>query len=191
MNDELVEKVEDRDKSEDSLPTTVVSKALEALVEQMSLLEAQMAELGRELTKRREEERLLRKLIALRTCDSAAPETVMSSSLAGAPNGDRGVKAVVIEAVVDTLKEAARPVHISDLMRVLLGRNVSIPGSGNQANLITYLRRDPRIVRPSRGMYALSEWGLHDMPAAKRKRRRARLRRSKVAVNQRSSSASN
>ena len=40
-------------------------------------------------------------------------------------------------------------------MRLLALRKVAIPGAGTQANLITYLRRDQRFVRPSRGMYAL------------------------------------
>jgi hypothetical protein len=62
-------------------------------------------------------------------------------------------------------------------MRLLREAEVQIPGAGTQANLITHLRRDPRFVRPSRGMYGLSEWGLENMPTpTRRKRRRKRVR---------------
>jgi hypothetical protein len=54
--------------------------------------------------------------------------------------------------------EAHRPLHISELMRLLADQGVSLPGGGAQANFITYLRRDERFVRPARGMYALAEW---------------------------------
>jgi hypothetical protein len=90
--------------------------------------------------------------------------------------GDHG-KHPAVEAVARELASAGRPVHISDLMRLLREAQVQIPGAGTQANLITHLRRDPRLVRPSRGMYGLAAWGLENMPmVAGRKRRRRRVR---------------
>jgi hypothetical protein len=62
------------------------------------------------------------------------------------------------------------------LVRLLCQRGIPIPGAGTQANLITHLRRDPRLVRPSRGMYGLSVWGLENMPTGLRQRRKKRLR---------------
>ena len=81
------------------------------------------------------------------------------------------------DVVVEELRSSGRPLHISDLMRLLTLRQLRIPGAGAQANLITYLRRDPRIVRAARGMYALAEWGIEAMPATRRHKRRRRARR--------------
>jgi hypothetical protein len=82
----------------------------------------------------------------------------------------------LLQAVIDELSSSGRPMHISDLMRLLALGKVVIPGAGTQANLITYLRRDPRFVRASRGMYALAEWGIDAMPPTRRRKRRKRGR---------------
>ncbi len=76
-----------------------------------------------------------------------------------------------VAAALEELERAGRPLHISELMRLLKEREVEIPGSGQQANLIAHLTRTPEITRPSRGMYALSTWGLQP-PLKKAKRRR-------------------
>jgi hypothetical protein len=90
---------------------------------------------------------------------------------------ERQSKPAAVEVVVRELAAAGRPVHISDLIRRLREQRVQIPGAGTQANLITHLRRDQRVVRPSRGMYALAAWGLENMPVTtSRKRRRKRVR---------------
>src|SRR4029450_731124 len=117
----------------------------------------------------REEERLLARLLSLRRGEISGQDAVgtdMAKKLPTIPadlaNGTGRHPA--LEAAVQELAVAARPVHISDLMRLLHDRNISSPGAGAQANLIAPLRRDKRVIRPSRGMYGLAVWGLQEMP---------------------------
>ncbi len=164
--------------SEDS-----IAKALEAARARVSRAQRERAELERVIAAAREEQRLLERLLALRRGTAAAldggPSEQKQHDTPLAPAD--GTKHPVVQAVIEELKAAGRALHISELMRILRDRNVTIPGLGTQANLITHLRRDERLVRPSRGMYGLAEWGLENMPAARRKRRRRRHMRSTIA----------
>src|SRR5262249_52406376 len=128
----------------------------------------------------REEERLLQRLLALRQGVAAAqsPQTLSPQQSLPLLGASEHKKHPVLDAVVRELASAGRPLHISDLMRLLREAQVQIPGAGTQANLITHLRRDPRLVRPSRGMYGLAAWGLENMPRAKQRKRRKRRVRS-------------
>lgn len=85
-----------------------------------------------------------------------------------------------VSAAIEELERAGRPLHISELMRLLEGRGVEVPGSGKQANLIAHLTRSPRIERPSRGMYALADWGIR--PPLKRATRRRTAGRGKTTA---------
>jgi Rad3-related DNA helicase len=82
-------------------------------------------------------------------------------------------KSALLNAVFEILSAQGEPMQIQDLMAAVRERQVAIPGQGVQANLIAYISRDSRIVRPRRGYYGLAEWGLEDAkPKPKRKRRR-------------------
>lgn len=163
-----------------SLSTDVLFKAMEEAKDIEARLQKQIEELQRCFVNAQEEVRILTKLIELRSGRYPAEpvdEVLPISSLpplhtVGAKSGHDALKAVLA-----ILKEANRPVHISDLMRLLSEKNVRIPGSGTQANLISHLRRDKRIVRPSRGMYGLALWGLTEMPSGSKRRRRRRRAR--------------
>src|SRR5205085_2174135 len=50
-----------------------------------------------------------------------------------------------VGASIEELDRSGRPLHISELMRLLSDRGVEIPGSGQQANLIAHLTRAPEI----------------------------------------------
>jgi hypothetical protein len=164
-----------------SLSTDVLLKAMEEAKANEARLHKQIEEMQRRLARTQEEAKILTKLIALRsgkTPGEPANETIQVSPTAP-PSAITVPKSGhnALEAVIAILEEANRPVHISDLMRLLGDKNVQIPGSGTQANLISHLRRDRRIVRPSRGMYGLAAWGLTEMASqAKRRRRRRRSR---------------
>jgi hypothetical protein len=165
-------------------------------------IESQRARLDRELIVVTEYEKLLERLLALR---KGEPPSAKAASDGKTESGDglqdaslppsdstqwcgtsvESVGQEAVQAVVDELKTAGNPLHISDLMRRLKVRRVRIPGSGTQANLITHLRRDDRLVRPSRGMYALADWGLAAMAPAKQRRRRRRRRSTNRSVGQR------
>jgi hypothetical protein len=86
-----------------------------------------------------------------------------------------------VVAAIAELEKAGRPMHISELMKALGDQGVRIPGSGQQANLIAHMMRNPQIVRPSRGMYALASWGIEDKPRVKPAVRRRVRGRSKAS----------
>ena len=160
-----------------------IEKALEAARSRVSRGERDRAELDRTIATAREEQRLLERLLALRREGVARydekPTELEHHNINSVATSEG--KPAALEAVIQELKTAGRPLHISELMRLLRDRNVAVPGSGAQANLITHLRRDERVVRPSRGMYGLAAWGLENMPAPARKRRRRKRIRSTIA----------
>lgn len=158
-----------------------INRALEAARSRVARAERERAELERVIALAREEQRLLERLLALRRGGAAsdAPEGGGTETQRPEPRDGRGNgKNPVVQAVIEELDAASRPLHISELMRLLRDRKVAIPGSGTQANLISHLRRDARLVRPSRGMYGLAAWGLQSMPAPRRARRRRKRMRS-------------
>lgn len=70
------------------------------------------------------------------------------------------------------LREAGRPMHISEIRNALVDRAVPLPGRGDEANIIVRLRRAPeRFTRTGRGQYALAALGLPPVPVGKRRRR--------------------
>ncbi len=162
-----------------------IASALGAVRERLAKIERERAELERTSAVTREEERLLDRLLSLRRGGVRSFEVTAASVATSDTSLTFAVPEVlalgkskhpVVQAIVDELAAAGRPVHISDLMRNLRDRSVRIPGSGTQANLISYLRRDSRLVRPSRGMYGLAVWGLENMPTTKGRRRKRRMR---------------
>ena len=163
----------------ESMSEATILGALNALETRLAKAEEQRAELERDIALAKEEKQLLEKLLALRRGKHEKPRLMgpaqKNSETVG--NSAAGVNHPVVEAVVTELEQAGRPLHISDLMRLLNERDIAIPGLGTQANLISYLRRDRRLVRPSRGMYALATSGLADISnVVRRKRRRRKIR---------------
>jgi hypothetical protein len=84
---------------------------------------------------------------------------------------------VLVSDVIDVLGEHGEPMPIRALMAEVVSRGASIPGRGEQANLISVITRVPEITRPARGMYGLSEWNLVGNPPSRehlpRRRRRS------------------
>ena len=174
----------------DEMTEDVIAKALEGARVRISRAEHERAEADRAIAAAREEERLLLRLLALRrgavpTSDEVAPGGQDAQTCGAEPGPTQAAGNSMhpaVQTVVQELAAAGRPLHISELMRQLREREVQIPGAGTQANLITHLRRDARLVRPSRGMYGLAAWGLQNMPTTpRRKRRRRRVRSSATA----------
>ncbi len=168
-----------------------LSRALETIRARIARAHAQRGELERIIARWQEEQRLMERLLALRTATAPTPPEPAAEDARPAeePSAPRdglavGLNHPIIQAVVDELAQARRPLHISELMRLLRNRGLPIPGSGTQANLISYLRRDKRVARPSRGMYGLTAWGLVSMPSSGRRRRRRMRARAKEGGNQ-------
>jgi hypothetical protein len=161
-----------------------IDRALEITRARIARAERERAELDRVIATSREEERLLTRLLALRRGGRIAGDGGVAEAPPehSSPTGTtREGKHPAVQAVIEELTAAGRPLHISELMRLLHDRKVHIPGSGTQANLITHLRRDERLIRPSRGMYGLAAWGLQAMPVGRRTRRGKKRMRSTVS----------
>lgn len=161
-----------------------IERALEMTRARRVRAERERADLERVIAATREEEQLLSRLLALRRTGSAGADgaSVEEARHVGSPSAIAGeTRHPAVQAVVEELSTAGRPLHISELMRLLRDRKVSIPGSGAQANLITHLRRDDRLIRPSRGMYGLATWGLEAMPPGHRVRRKKKRMRTTVS----------
>ena len=165
------------DTSQEGLPIEVIVESLAVVRNRIARLEQDRADLDNRITADREEERLLTRLAALRRGEFAgAPSESKKSDYADDGQSERLAENPLLGAVIDELTSVGRPIHISELMRLLEARKIPLPGAGTQANLIIYLRRDPRIVRPSRGTYGLAKCGLSEMPPNRRRKRRRRVR---------------
>lgn len=177
------------EQSQDSLSEEGIERALAAARLNRVAAEQQRADLNRVIEAARQEERLLEGLLDLRRGGSAKSQADLhesegahSEDSLGMVSGRRRSKQPVVQAVIDELATAGRPTHISELMRVLRARDVRIPGAGTQANLITHLRRDSRLVRTSRGMYGLAIWGLESTETPRPiRRRRKHVRATKTS----------
>ncbi len=154
------------------LTEETLAKALDSVRTRISEADEVRKSAEEAISKAREEERLLARLLALRSSAGPAAQTSGLSGRESAPSSEPKARVPAVAAAIGELEMAGRPLHISELMRLLKNRGVSIPGAGKQANLIAHMSRDVRIVRPTRGMYALATWGLDPIPAKKARRRR-------------------
>lgn len=146
------------------LSDELVSQALDKAKSRYEALETQLTDLALERDAVLREVQLLEELLALRHGEPR-PQRPGTLASRAAPSDRRSPRThAVVDEVVDELSQAGKPLHISELMRLLGERSVPIPGAGQQANLISVLTRDDRIVRPSRGMYALASAGFEDKP---------------------------
>ncbi len=151
----------------------LIKASLTAIREQLLIAANELAQQQSKLAALKEEERLWERLLALRQGE-AEPLLPIEKQHSNTPGDSVGKTAV--KAVHDELEKAQRPLHISEIMRLLGGRRISLPGAGEQANLISHLRRDERFVRTARGMYALAAWGLINDQAPPVRARRQRVR---------------
>jgi hypothetical protein len=158
--------------TDDLLTEVAIIRALESVRARISRAELARRAAEDEIGKSREEERLLKRLLALRSTTSALSATPLLEPDDSEPAAEPQSKAPAVKAAVEELEASGRPLHISELMRLLRGRDVPIPGAGEQANLIAHMSRDSRIARPSRGMYALASWGIEAIPTTKLRRRK-------------------
>lgn len=91
----------------------------------------------------------------------------------GPQNAEFDTRRELRSCLLAILHERGEPVQIGELMSAVLERGATIPGRGDQANLISFVRRHDEFVRPARGYYGLREWGLEDArPKTSTKRRR-------------------
>jgi len=153
-----------------------ISRALEDATNRAKEAKAHLDDARRQERVAIEEVELLTRLLALRRgyeVESGHEEAGQSSVGAGLQLVAEALPTrrphEVVEATVDILQETEHPLHISELMRELGERAVPLPGAGAQANVISHISRDRRIVRVSRGIYGLSEWGMASATPARRR----------------------
>jgi hypothetical protein len=163
----------DAAKKLDLFTEDAIAGALEHVRLRIAEAEHARKEAEETIGKAREEERLLNRLLALRSISTASLSNVRADAQ---PPIEQQSKTPAVSAVIEELDSAGRPIHVSELMRLLEKRDVVIPGAGKQANLIAHMSRDSRIVRPARGMYALASWGIQANAAEKPHRRHKRVR---------------
>jgi hypothetical protein len=165
---------------DDVLSGEVLDRALAAKRRKIIHLKA-------ELDREEHEAGLLEELMRLRSQnsneDQESAAQLFSFSIAGGADVSPSRHAVVDE-VAQILGDEGHPLHINDIMKVLTDLAVPLPGKGDQANVIAHMRRDPRFVRPSRGVYALKEWGLEDHGHGGSTVRRRRVVQQPRGVNQ-------
>ena len=152
-------------------------KALENTRMLIARFEAQRTEATKHIERLRQEANLFERLFQLRRGGSI--ENGHQESIAGTDPSEEQLTQPGVVAVAEVIKEltyANRPLHISELMRVLRERNIPIPGAGLQANLIIHLSRDSRLVRTSRGMYALAAWGINNITPNQSRQSKKRFR---------------
>jgi hypothetical protein len=167
------------------LSNEVLESALASGRRRTEELDCQVSELLEKRGAIEHEVRLIEQLLAVRNGKVEVGRLSHTLANASDPDTERGRRRrrsppmhPSVAAAIEELERAGKPLHISELMAALDDRDVTLPGSGQQANLIAHLTRRSEIVRPRRGMYGLAVWGLTDMPLkpAKRQRRRAKRR---------------
>jgi len=76
----------------------------------------------------------------------------------------------LLDACERVVRQAGRPLHISELHKALIGSGVVIPGRGTEANLLVRLHRaSGRFVRTGRGTYAPPDMAPEVRPVHKRR----------------------
>lgn len=155
-----------------------ISDALsdEVLREALSIRERFVGKYRPLLGRAEKESSLIRQLLSLRE-DRLDPERsalAPTIALASAGSSPYPSRHPVVDNVAMILEEEGHPLHISEIMRFLQDRQIELPGRGEQANVIAHIRRDPRFVRPSRGVYGLAAWGLRGDGARRRTKKKVR-----------------
>jgi hypothetical protein len=131
-------------------------------------LEAKLAPIQEQLSRLRVQLELVDR--ALSAHADATHESVQP------PTGEAVTKIAVAERVFEILRDAGRPLHVSEIKTQYEGKGWRIPGQGRESNLLVYIVRDSRFTRVSKGTYALKEDGMPPVvpsnPKTKRRRRR-------------------
>ena len=146
-------------------------------VELVDLLKSELATVAREMEDVRAQEEAIRAEAAeqLRSLSEAALRLQarmrhiqallalegqpMESGAVGAEALSPGLQAgSLADAAYQLLAERRQEYHYEELAVQLELAGVHIPGKEPAKNLVAHIHRDPRFVRPKRGVYGLAEW---------------------------------
>lgn len=88
-------------------------------------------------------------------------------------------KSSVADRVAEVLSDAGSALHITDIRTRYVAKGYTVPGQGNESNLLVYIVRDPRFVRIAKGTYNLA--AVEDLRKEPPQRTVAKRRRRKKA----------
>jgi hypothetical protein len=159
----------------DDLSETLAPEALQAALQAR---ERFIATYRTRLARAEQEARLIKQLLTLGNEPPEEEDAVLTLTIAESAEGTPLPRSrhPVVDEVARLIEAEGHPLHISEIMRLLEQRNAALPGRGDQANVIAHIRRDPRFVRPSRGVYGLASWGLRSTAGNDGPRRRIKKR---------------
>lgn len=148
-------------------PDTDLANIRSRLSDQIAELEGAIRPLQDQLTRSKAQLDLIERALQVGTGVQQATHSTSESAVAK-PN--------VTDRVHDLLTEAGRPLHVSEIRNQYIAKGFTVPGQGNESNLLVYIVRDPRFIRVSKGTYAIAPDGdvpaLTIKPKAKKRRRR-------------------
>jgi hypothetical protein len=122
-----------------------------ALERKLAELDARVKPLLAEVEKTRQQLQLVDRLLGLES-HSGTDHSAVNGTPSTRPSRLNGS---VTEALVSILRQVGQPLHISELKERFLQLGLTIPGRGTESNLLSYIVRDPRFVRVSKGTYLL------------------------------------
>lgn len=142
-----------------------IQSEVDRLAQAVSELDARIAEISERRNALRSERdawvEVLRARGALRTENKDAREIEISTERddgGSVPPGTRISHDRVVEAVVDELRAAERPLTVQELLDRLKGR--AVPEDWVTSNISAHLgRATDQVTRVKRGEYGLAEWG--------------------------------
>ena len=125
------------------------------------------------------QEQLSRLRVQLEFVDRALnARTDGSQSSVQSPIAEPSTKPGVAERIFEILRDAGRPLHVSEIKTQYERKGWQIPGQGNESNLLVYIVRDSRFTRVSKGTYALMADGAPPAVPSKPQRKRRRRKRT-------------
>lgn len=155
---------------------------LEAVQEELDRLHDRLSPLLEEQRRLEARQALLKDLLS----SFDVPHGATSSDEAGRPSWALAIQPTasigdyVRDQAAEVLREAGRPLHINEIHAEFEQRGLHVPGAGRPVNLTVHLRKDPNIVSPSRGMYAVVEQVGQISVRRNARRRPKRARRPKA-----------
>jgi hypothetical protein len=145
----------------------------ESLASDVARLTVQLKDVQHELAAAQERFNLVKRLLELDETGQIQGPSEMPKRIAPVES-DGSLESHELEledAVAKVLADSGEPLHIAEIRNRLIASGVSIPGRGDDANIIVRIRKfDDRFTRTARGTYALASWGLPSVDSARRSR---------------------
>lgn len=144
------------------------------LEERLTDLDSRLRPLIQDVEKTRQQIQIVQRLILLQTSGDVPPAPPPEMKKQPAPNGS------ITDVVESILREAGKPLHISEIKARFLELGNVIPGRGTESNLLSYIARYPsRFPRVAKGTYTIREGDESAQAPTGERRPRRRMRRKR------------